>query len=138
MSGRESPSLISSTPRGTVLVAEDEEAMARLLERILTERGHRVLVARDGEEAVKLFGHYKRQVDVVLLDIGLPKLAGWDVVAKIRDENPNANVVVASGYIEPAVKYKMYQLGVKEFIYKPYMPDHVVETLQAFIYNSAS
>jgi CheY-like chemotaxis protein len=138
MSGRESPSLISSTPRGTILVAEDEEAMARLLERILTERGHRVLVARDGEEAVKLFGHYKRQVDVVLLDIGLPKLAGWDVVAKIRDENPNANVVVASGYIEPAVKYKMYQLGVKDFIYKPYISDHVVETLQAYIHKPAS
>lgn len=135
METRESASLKQAGCRGTVLVAEDEEAMARLLEKILTEHGHQVLIARDGEQAVELYDHHVQEVDVVLLDIGLPKMAGWDVVAKIRDQNPNVNVVVASGYIEPAVKSKMYQLGVKSFIYKPYVPDHVVQTLQAFIHK---
>jgi two-component system cell cycle sensor histidine kinase/response regulator CckA len=130
---RDSVGLKTRNGRGCVLIAEDEEPMARLLEKILQDQGHHVLLARDGEQAVDLYNHHKQEVDVVLLDIGLPKLAGWDVVCKIRERNPNVNVVVASGYIEPAVKSKMYQLGVKEFIYKPYAPDHVVETLQAFI-----
>jgi two-component system cell cycle sensor histidine kinase/response regulator CckA len=133
MEARESASLKKVDCRGTVLVAEDEEAMARLLEKILTEHGYQVLVARDGEEAVELYNHHGQEVDVVLLDIGLPKMAGWDVVAKIREKNPNVNVVVASGYIEPAVKSKMYQLGVKDFIYKPYIPEHIVDALQALI-----
>jgi two-component system cell cycle sensor histidine kinase/response regulator CckA len=119
--------------RGTILVAEDEEPVARLLKRILQEHGHDVLVARDGKEAVELYDHHQQEVDVVLLDIGLPKMAGWDVVGRIREKNPHANVVVTSGYIEPAVKSKMYQLGVKAFIYKPYVPDHVAATVQSFI-----
>ena len=67
--------------------------------------------------------------------IGLPKIAGWDVILKMKEENPEVKVVVASGYIEPELKSEMYRAGVKDFVYKPYTLDHVVETLQTLIEN---
>jgi len=53
----------------------------------------------------------------------------------MKEENPEVKVVVASGYIEPELKYEMYRAGVKDFVYKPYTLDHVVETLQTLIEN---
>jgi len=91
------------------------------------------LVAFDGKEAIDVYGRYKDKIDVVLLDLGLPGLAGWDVLLKVKDENPNVNIIVASGYIEPEFKHKMYEAGVQDFIDKPYAPETVVHTLQALM-----
>ena len=71
---RESSGAKAADYRETVFLAEDEEQMVRLLKRVLFQRGYRVLVAVDGEEAVDLFSRYKPEIDVVLMDIGLPKL----------------------------------------------------------------
>ena len=66
-----------------------------------------------------------------LLDIGLPKKGGWDVILRMKEENPQFKVVVSSGYIDPESKTKMLQVGVKDFIEKPYTPDAVVETIES-------
>ena len=69
----------------------------------------------------------------MLLDIGLPKIAGRDVLRKIKNENPDVKVVIASGYLEPNVKSEIDRAGVKYFLSKPYRPDEVVRTLQSLI-----
>jgi DNA-binding response OmpR family regulator len=107
--------------------------MADLLEKVLRERGHRVLVARDGEEVVHLFSNRTHEIDVVLLDIGLPKISGWDVIAHIKEKQPNANIVVASGYLEPAIRAKMAQLGVKDLVHKPYVPEAMLDKLESLV-----
>jgi two-component system, cell cycle sensor histidine kinase and response regulator CckA len=117
----------------TVLLVEDEEMMVLLLKKTFSKHGYKVLVALDGEEALNLFQHHKQEIDVVLLDMGLPKKAGWDVILKMKEENPQVSVVVSSGYIDPESRTKMYQAGVKDFIDKPYAPDAVVETLDSVI-----
>ena len=118
---------------GTVLVVEDERAMVHLLRDSLRRHGYEVLVAFDGKEAIDVYGRYKDKIDVVLLDLGLPGIAGWDVLLKVKAENPNVNVIVASGYIEPEFKHKIYEAGVQDFIDKPYAPETVVHTLQALM-----
>jgi len=123
-------------PAGTILIAEDEAPMADLLERTFTECGHRVLLARDGDQAMDLYGTHQEEVDAVLLDIGLPKASGWDVIAGIKEKHPEANIIVASGYLEPAIKSKMYQLGVKDFINKPYAPESVVAKVESVMRKS--
>ena len=117
----------------TVLLVEDEEMMVLLLRKTFSKHGYNVLVALDGEEALNLFHHHKHEIDVVLLDIGLPKKAGWDVILKMKEENPQVSVVVSSGYIDPDFKIKMHQAGVKDFIDKPYTPDAVVETIESVL-----
>src|SRR6266850_667838 len=118
-----------SAGQRTLLVAEDEPAMVLLLKKTLSEHGCNVLAALDGEEAVDLYRDHKHEIDAVLLDIGLPKLAGWDVLLKLKEENPDVHVLVASGYIDQEFKAKMRQAGVSEFISKPYMIETILAAL---------
>lgn len=117
----------------TVLIVEDEYLMRRLLGKVVTGRGASVLLAADGAEAIDMYTRHKDEILVVLLDLGLPKVSGWDVFTRLKEQNPKLRVVVASGYMEPAVKSKMQEAGVKHFIEKPYMLDEVVHTLQSEI-----
>jgi len=117
----------------TVLLVEDEEMMVLLLRKTFAKHGYNVLVALDGEEALNLFQEHKQKIDVVLLDIGLPKKAGWEVILTMKEENPQVSIVVASGYIDPASKTKMYQAGIRNFVDKPYTPAAVVELLDTVI-----
>jgi two-component system cell cycle sensor histidine kinase/response regulator CckA len=113
----------------TVLVVEDEWLMRRLLERILSRRDTSVLLAADGQEALDIYRDHKREINVVLLDLGLPKVSGWEVFNNLRQENPDVCIVVASGYMEPDVKSRMQDAGVEHFIDKPYRLDQLLETL---------
>ena len=117
--------------RATVLVVEDEEKLVYLLRKALLRNQYNVLVASDGAQAIDLYRCRKQEISVVLLDIGLPKIAGLDVILRMKEENPNVKVVVCSGYIDPGFKSKMQRAGVQGFIEKPYNPDDVVRTLCA-------
>jgi CheY-like chemotaxis protein len=124
------PAVKASTKRKrTVLVAEDEERMVYLLRKALLRNGYDVLVALDGEQAIDLYHRRNQDIDAVLLDIGLPKIAGWDVILRMKENNQNVKVIVASGYIEPDLKSKMHQAGVHGFIEKPYNPNDVIQML---------
>jgi PAS domain S-box-containing protein len=116
---------------GTVLVVEDEEKMVYLLRKALLRNEYDVLVAPDGEQAMDLYHRHKQKIRVVLLDMGLPKIAGWEVILRMKKENPNVKVIVTSGYIEPDLKSKMQHAGVQGFIEKPYNPADVVQMVRA-------
>jgi two-component system, chemotaxis family, CheB/CheR fusion protein len=118
---------------GTILLVEDEKNMLDLLKKTLARHGYQVLAAADGETALNIYRRSKEAIDVVLLDIGLPKVAGGDVLLKLKNENPDVKVVIASGYLEPKLKSEMDRAGVKYFLQKPYRPDEVVRTLQSLI-----
>ena len=122
----------------TVLLVEDEEMMVLLLRKTFAKHGYNVLVALDGEEALNLFQEHKQKIDVVLLDIGLPKKGGWEVILTMKEENPQVSIVVSSGYIDPSSKAKMYKAGIRNFVDKPYLPDAVVEILDAVIQQNRS
>jgi two-component system cell cycle sensor histidine kinase/response regulator CckA len=117
----------------TVFLVEDERSMLYVLEKVLLRHGYKVLKATDGEMAVEIYQCHKETIDIVLLDIGLPKMAGRDVLLKIKNENPEVKVVIASGYLEPELKSELEQAGVKYFLPKPYMPDEVVKTFQGLM-----
>jgi PAS domain S-box-containing protein len=122
----------------TVLLVEDEEMMVLLLRKTFAKHGYNVLVALDGEEALNLFQEHKEKIDVVLLDIGLPKKAGWEVILTMKEQNPQVSIVVSSGYIDPESKTKMYKAGIRNFVDKPYTPDAVVEILDSVIQKNRS
>jgi two-component system, cell cycle sensor histidine kinase and response regulator CckA len=115
----------------TVLVVEDERIMLRLLERFLSRQGYQVLLAADGEQAIDGYCRHKTEIDVVLLDVGLPKVSGVDVLRKMKKENPDVRVVVASGYLDGQMKTEMYRAGVKAFVDKPYLLPEMLETLRS-------
>ena len=130
---RESMATLPSRRTPTILIVEDEESMLYLLGKMLVNRGYRVLKASDGELAVRIYQREKASIDVVFLNMGLPKLSGRDVLSKIKQEKQDAKVVVASGYFEEEFKSDFEQADIKHFLQKPYMIDHVLQTLQSVI-----
>jgi two-component system, cell cycle sensor histidine kinase and response regulator CckA len=130
---RESMATMSSRRTPTVLIVEDEESMRYVLGKTLVNRGYKVLTAADGDQAVRIYQRHKAAIDVVFLDIGLPKLSGRDVLFKIKQENQAAKIVVSSGYFEEDFKSDFERAGIKHFLQKPYQLDHVVQTLQSAI-----
>jgi CheY-like chemotaxis protein len=122
--------------QGAILIAEDEHNMRSLLRRSLSRIGYRVITAADGQEVIDLYQRHKEQIQVVLLDLGLPKIQGWDVIVQLRREQPDLHVVVTSGYIDPNLKMKLDRAGVDAVVYKPYAITHIVETLQRIIERS--
>jgi len=88
------------------------------------------LKATNGQTALDIYRQHKEEIDVVLLDIGLPRVSGRDVLLKIRSEKPDVKVIVTSGYIEPAIKSEIDHARVK-FLHKPYAPDDLFKILQS-------
>jgi signal transduction histidine kinase/ActR/RegA family two-component response regulator len=117
----------------TVLLVEDEQSMLYVLEKTLLKHGYKVLKATDGDMAVDIHRRHKETIDVVMLDLGLPKIAGLDVLLKIKQEKPDEKVVIASGYLEPELRSEIDRAGVKDFLLKPYMLDEVLKTFQRLI-----
>ena len=130
------PELISETTAGsngstTILLVEDEKNMLDLLEKILSQRGYQVWTASDGETALDIYQRHKERIDIVLLDMGIPKISGQEVLAKMKQEKPGVKVAVASGYLEPELKSQNNLAGVNHFLNKPYSLDELVKTLQS-------
>jgi two-component system cell cycle sensor histidine kinase/response regulator CckA len=121
----------TSLGSATVLLVEDEQDMLNVLERILLQHGYKVLKATDGEKALEIYRCHYQAIDAVLLDIGLPKISGQDVLLEIKNENPDVKIIVASGYLEPELKAQVDRAGVNHFLHKPYMLDEVVKAVQS-------
>lgn len=110
----------------TILIVEDEDAMADLMEEVLTQKGYRVLKARDGLQALETYSERKDEIALVLTDMGLPKLDGSTLFARLLELKPDTKVVIASGYIEPTEREELLRAGVKAIISKPYRLNDVL------------
>jgi PAS domain S-box-containing protein len=122
--------------RGTVLVVEDEEAMVQLLRRFLPAAGYSTLVAMDGQEAIDLYHDHKNEIDIVLLDLGLPKVTGFDVMRHLKEQNPGVSIIVTTGYLGAELKSELFRAGVKDCVHKPYLIDDVIQRLGSVIENA--
>jgi two-component system, cell cycle sensor histidine kinase and response regulator CckA len=116
-------------PRGagqTVLLVEDEEMLLDLLETLLEEHGYRVLTAHDGQEAVDIYKQFGEGISIVLSDMGLPKLGGWEVFRQMKEMNPKVRCILASGYFDPDLRLQMVREGAVDFVQKPYVPNVIL------------
>jgi len=121
-----------SNGAATVLVAEDELNMLQLLEKQFVKNGYKVLKASNGQIALDIYEQHKDHIDIVVLDLGLPKISGRDVLTKITSENLNLRVIVTSGYVDPAIKAQFDQSRIR-FLHKPYSPNELFTTLRNLI-----
>ncbi|MBI3195735.1 MAG: PAS domain S-box protein [Ignavibacteriae bacterium] len=104
----------------TLLLVEDEESLLDLMVGILESNGYRIFKAYDGEEAVKIFSDHKHEIDLVLTDMGLPKLGGYEAFRMMKSIKPNVKVILASGYLDSKVRSQMISAGADDFVQKPY------------------
>jgi DNA-binding NtrC family response regulator len=117
----------------TVLVVEDDDSLRDLLKTMLEAHDFKVLTATDGLDAVEVFTKNKESIGVVLSDLGLPYLAGWDAFLRMKKINPELKGILASGYFHPNVKEEIIKSGADNFIQKPYNTLEIVAMLHRML-----
>jgi len=116
--------------RDTVLIVEDEENLRYLLRMVLEEHGIKILEAVNGVEAVKVFTTHQDEIEVVLSDLGLPLLGGWEAFIEMRKINPQLKGILASGYFNENIRNEFINLGAKDFIPKPYKAAQIIKLIR--------
>jgi two-component system, cell cycle sensor histidine kinase and response regulator CckA len=106
-----------------ILFVEDEAQQLKYMQRLLEGQGYRVLGAKDGMEAVALHRRHSVEIALVVLDLRLPKLSGWDAFQEMKKEDPRIKALVASAYVTPEVKSAIDNGELLGLFVKPYSVD---------------
>jgi len=119
--------------RNTVLIVEDEEILRDLLRMMLEDHGIKTLTAFDGVDAIEVFTAHREEIAVVISDLGLPRLGGWEAFLKMKELDPTVKGVLSSGYFHPDVKAEIIRTGANNFIQKPYNPPEIIAMIRELL-----
>ena len=114
-----------------ILVVDDEARMRKLVKDFLTNKGFAVIEAGDGEEAVDVF-FAQKDIALVLLDVMMPKMDGWEVLRTIRKYS-QVPVIMLTARSEERDELQGFSLGVDEYISKPFSPKILVARVEAIL-----
>jgi signal transduction histidine kinase/CheY-like chemotaxis protein len=117
----------------TVLYAEDDEKLLGLMQRLLEREGFQVLTARDGIEAVQVYGRHRAEIRAVILDSHLPKLNGWEAIQRMREIDPGLKAIIASGYISEETESRVATGDLSGVLQKPYFADELMAMIHRVV-----
>jgi signal transduction histidine kinase/CheY-like chemotaxis protein len=104
----------------TILLVEDDDVVVDISQKILTRLGYQTLVAKTGEEAIKIFKKTDEKFDLVLLDMKLPDIDGKKIFSAIKETRPGLKVIILSGYSLDGPVQEILDAGADGFIQKPF------------------
>jgi CheY-like chemotaxis protein len=128
------PDITVLNPNGNrelILLVDDETEIAELASAMLTDEGYRVILARDGFEALRIYQQIGTQIGLIILDFFLPVMDGDAVFDELRALNPEVVVVLSSGFAEQSKLGNMLAQGLKGFIPKPYTAEKLLEQVRS-------
>ncbi len=112
----------------TILVVDDEDSLLHALGFALERHGFKVLKARDGAEAVETFERHHATISLVLCDLGLPRMSGWEAFMRMRQIRSDIRVILMTGQLGHALQEEINRAGAAGFLQKPFaIPDAVAE-----------
>ena len=110
--------------------------MRKLIKDFLVAKGYSILEAEDGEKALEVFEENKNKINLVLLDVMMPKLDGWSVLRQIRQES-KVPIIMLTARGEEQDELFGFELGVDEYISKPFSPKILVARVEAILKRTA-
>ena len=116
----------------TILIVDDESRIRKLIKDFLVKEGYKVLEAEDGEQALKIFEEKGEKINLILLDVMMPKLDGWSVLRQIR-QSSKVPVIMLTARGEEQDELFGFELGVDEYITKPFSPKILVARIKAIL-----
>ena len=119
-----------------VLMVDDESRMRKLVSDFLTRKGYQVIDAGDGEEAIDKF-YEDKNISLVILDVMMPKMNGWDTCRQIR-KNSNVPIIMLTAKSDEASELNGFDCGADEYISKPFSPKILTARVDALIRRSYS
>ena len=125
------PTALPAPPhgRGTILVVDDEPVLLELVGELLGELGYEILMAEDGLEALDIYEMRWGGIDLVLLDVVMPRMGGRETLNALRSINPSVKVIVCSGYLHETDVDGLSLRGVQGFLRKPYDRDKLTRAV---------
>ena len=115
-----------------ILLCDDEQRIRRILVDFLQRESIEVLEAEDGEEALSIYNVYKEEIDLILLDVMMPKKDGWEVCKEIRQES-NVPIMMITAEGEEYDELYGFQVGADEYITKPVKPLILIARIKALL-----
>jgi len=128
-------------PRGgteTILVAEDNEETRSLISEVLTTAGYTVIEAMDGEDAVSKFLDNRERIDLMILDVIMPRIDGREVYDKIKKVTPDIKTIFLSGYTADIIKQKGLSEEGLHFFHKPISPQRLLYEIRNILDKDTS
>lgn len=116
-----------------ILIIEDRDTMARMLQDTLESEGYQVVLSCDGLEGIKRFREEK--VDLVLTDLKLPKKDGLEVLSAVKEDNPLIPVIIMTAYGTIDIAVKAVKDGAFDFITKPFDTDHLLHLIKKALHS---
>lgn len=131
------PFAAKTTPaeRRTILLVEDEQDIGAIWQELLPTDGWRVLWARDGCEALRLYRAHREEIALVFTDIGLPLLDGWQIADAVRKDSPHMPLLIASGAFLRGDRQRGYAEPVA-YLSKPYVLPKVLKQIRSMVVSA--
>lgn len=120
----------------TILVADDDATTRRFFDLFLRQKGYEVILAEDGEDAIKKYKDNKDLIDMAILDVLLPKKNGKEVYNFIKSLNPNLKILFMSGYTSDILTAKGIFDESLEFLHKPLDAQTLIARVQSILYET--
>ena len=118
-----------------ILIVDDEARMRKLIKDFLVAKGYKIIEAEDGEKALEIFEKNQPKISLILLDVMMPKLDGWSVLRQIR-QTSNVPIIMLTARGEEQDELFGFELGVDEYISKPFSPKILVARVEAILKRS--
>ena len=122
--------------KGTILVVDDESRMRKLVKDFLSREGYKVLEAGDGIEAMDIF-YENKDIDLVILDVMMPKMDGWQVCREIRTHSSQIPIIMLTARSSEHDELQGFESGADEYISKPFSPKILVARVSAILRRTA-
>ena len=114
----------------TILLVDDEERLLAIAGDILQQYGYTTRTAASGEEAIDVYHDHGAEIDLILMDLGMPGMGGKKCLALLREMDPTVKVIIASGYGSSDITKYPHQFGAAAFLHKPYRLDILTKTVR--------
>jgi nitrogen-specific signal transduction histidine kinase/CheY-like chemotaxis protein len=121
--------------RGTVVLADDEEVILEVGRELLEGMGYRVLTARDGDEAIKVYRKHTDEIDIVVLDMVMPNMGGGEAYDRMKEIDPDIKVLLSSGFSIDGEATEILERGCNGFIEKPFRMNELAEKIREILYK---
>jgi CheY-like chemotaxis protein len=118
-----------------ILVVDDETYIREMIENSLVTHNYRILTANDGSEAFSFFVKYKYEINLVLIDIQMPSIHGFQVIQVLRQMNPDVKIIAMSGLESNRQLIEANDIKVEAFLPKPYSLGELLEEIKVVLNN---
>jgi len=121
----------------TILIVDDEESVIKMTLKMLERLGYKTITAITGESAIDIYTNKQKEIDLILLDFGMPGMGGKKCLEKLIEFDPNVKVVIASGYSDTGLIQDSINAGAKGYAVKPYTMENISKIIREVLDRTA-